>query len=61
MQFYLMTRTYDSYGSHTTLCLIPDFLLTDVDDHQGFSSSPGTSRWTSRTASPLECRIGTQP
>src|ERR1700676_1861865 len=32
MQFYLMSRTYNMYGGHSTLSLIPEFLLGDEDD-----------------------------
>src|SRR5215831_15102101 len=32
LEFYLMARTYHVYGGHTTLSLIPGFLLTDAQD-----------------------------
>ena len=32
MQFYVMARTYNSYGGHSTLSLISDFLLRDATD-----------------------------
>jgi uncharacterized protein YfeS len=32
MQFYVMARTYNTYGGHSTLSLISDFLLGDADD-----------------------------
>jgi len=32
MDFYVMTRTYNTYGGHSTLSLISDFLLGDADD-----------------------------
>jgi hypothetical protein len=31
MQFYVMARTYNTYGGHSTLSLIADFLLGDAD------------------------------
>jgi len=31
MEFYVMARSYNTYGGHTTLSLIPDFLLWDAD------------------------------
>jgi uncharacterized protein YfeS len=30
LEFYLMTRTYNTYGGHSTLSLIPDILLADA-------------------------------
>jgi uncharacterized protein YfeS len=38
MQFYLMARTYNTYGSHLTLSLIPDLLLRDAS-HFGLGIS----------------------
>jgi uncharacterized protein YfeS len=32
LEFYLMARTYNCYGGHSTLSLIPGFLLTDAPD-----------------------------
>lgn len=32
MDFYVMARTYNTYGGHSTLSLISDFLLGDADD-----------------------------
>jgi len=32
IEFYLMARTYNIYGGHSTLSLIPGFLLTDAPD-----------------------------
>jgi hypothetical protein len=32
MQFYVVACTYNAYGGHPTLSLIPDFLLGDADD-----------------------------
>ncbi len=32
MQFYVMARTYNTYGGHSTLSLISDFLLGDAGD-----------------------------
>lgn len=32
MEFYVMARTYNTYGGHSTLSLISDFLLGDDDD-----------------------------
>ena len=32
MQFYVMARTYNTYGGHSTLSLIADFLLGETDD-----------------------------
>jgi uncharacterized protein YfeS len=32
MQFYVMARTYNTYGGHSTLSLISDFLLRDAGD-----------------------------
>ncbi len=32
MQFFVMTRTYDSYGGHPTLRLISEYLLSDAQD-----------------------------
>jgi uncharacterized protein YfeS len=32
MQFYVMTRTYNAYGGHPTLSLIPGFLLRDAGE-----------------------------
>jgi uncharacterized protein YfeS len=32
MQFYVMTRTYNSWGGHPTLSLIPEFLLRDAGE-----------------------------
>ena len=32
MDFHVMIRTYNIYGGHPTLSLIPDFLLGDADD-----------------------------
>ena len=32
MQFYVMARTYNTYGGHPTLSLISDFLLGDLDN-----------------------------
>jgi uncharacterized protein YfeS len=32
MHFYVMARTYNAYGGHSTLSLISDFLLGDADD-----------------------------
>jgi uncharacterized protein YfeS len=32
MQFYMMARTYNTYGGHSTLSLISDFLLGDAED-----------------------------
>jgi uncharacterized protein YfeS len=31
MEFYVMARTYNTYGGHSTLSLIPDFLLGHAD------------------------------
>src|SRR5262245_32953093 len=30
LEFFVMARTYNSFGGHSTLSLIPDFLLTDA-------------------------------
>jgi hypothetical protein len=32
MRFYVMACTYNTYGGHSTLSLISDFLLGDADD-----------------------------
>src|SRR5262249_41806890 len=32
MRFYVMARTYNTYGGHSTLSLISDFLLADADN-----------------------------
>lgn len=32
MNFYVFKQTYDSYGGHPTLTLIPEFLLDDAGD-----------------------------
>lgn len=32
LEFYVMARTYNSYGGHSTLSMIPGFLLTDAPD-----------------------------
>lgn len=32
MEFYVMARTYNTYGGHSTLSLISDFLLWDAGD-----------------------------
>ena len=31
MEFYVMVRTYNTYGGHSTLSLVSDFLLGDAD------------------------------
>jgi uncharacterized protein YfeS len=36
MEFYVMARTYNTYGGHSTLSLVSDFLLGDAD---GFGSA----------------------
>jgi uncharacterized protein YfeS len=51
MQFYLMSRTYNVYGGHPTLSLIPEFLLLDAADF-GPAVSELTLTFHFRTSGP---------